>query len=142
MPAPAPKSTVDIDPDKLKAIRDGMWQVVNGGGDGTGTTAKIAGRDVSGKTGSSQVISLEKHAAVTSKQIRELRDNGWFVFFAPRDKPTIAGVVFLEHGIHGGNAARVTHHILDTYFAKLDGRPLPPPPTPDTMKFDSTDADR
>jgi penicillin-binding protein 2 len=142
VPAPAPQSTVEIDPDMLNAIKDGMWQVVNGGGEATGTFAKIAGRDVSGKTGSSQVISLEKHAAVTSKQIRELRDNGWFVFFAPRDKPTIAGVVFLEHGIHGGNAARVTHHILDTYFAKLDGRPLPPPPTPETMKFDYSAADR
>ena len=41
----------------------------------------------------------------------------------------IAGVVFLEHGIHGGNAAPVAHHILDTFFAKKDGRPLPPPPT-------------
>jgi penicillin-binding protein 2 len=142
VPAPAPKSTVEINPDNLNAIRDGMWQVVNGGGEATGPTARIAGRDVAGKTGSSQVISLEKHAAVTSKQIRELRDNGWFVFFAPRDKPTIAGVVFLEHGIHGGNAARVTHHILDTYFAKLDGRPLPPPPTPETMKFDYSAADR
>ena len=142
VPAPAPKSTADIDLEKLDVIRDGMWQVVNGSGEATGTAAKIAGRDVAGKTGSSQVISLEKHAAVTAKQIRELRDNGWFVFFAPRDKPTIAGVVFLEHGIHGGNAARVTHHILDTYFAKLDGRPLPPTPTPDTMKFDFKDADR
>ena len=32
---------------------------------------------------------------------KDLRDNGWFVFFAPRDNPEIAGVVFLEHGIHG-----------------------------------------
>ncbi len=60
---------------------------------------------------------------------KDLRDNGWFVFFAPRDHPTIAGVVFAEHGIHGGNAARITHHILDTFFAKQEGRPLPPPPT-------------
>ncbi len=140
-PAPAPKSTVEIDPEKLRAIREGLWAVVNTE-HGTGITAQIAGRDVVGKTGSAQVVSLEKHAAVTSKQIRNLRDHGWFVFFAPRDKPTIAGVVFLEHGVHGGNAARLTHHILDTYFAKLDGRPLPPPPTPATMKFDFKDADR
>ena len=54
------------------------------------------------------------------------------MFFAPRDNPTIAGVVLLEHGIHGGNAALVAHHILDTFFAKIDGVPLPPPPTPET----------
>jgi penicillin-binding protein 2 len=137
--APAPQSTVDIDPDKLQAIRDGLWMVVNTPS-GTGITARIAGRDVSGKTGSSQVVGLQTHAA--AKTNRNLRDHGWFVFFAPREKPTIAGVVLLEHGIHGGNAARLAHHILDTYFAKLDGRPLPPPPTPETMKFDFNNADR
>jgi hypothetical protein len=61
------------------------------------------------------------------------------VFFAPRDNPEIAGVVFLEHGIHGPNAASVAHHILDTFFAKKDGRPLPPPPTPELMRFDFAD---
>ena len=139
VPAPAPQATADIDPDKLDAIRDGMWRVVNDPR-GTGVTAKIAGRDVSGKTGSSQVVGLQTHAA--DKTNKNLRDNGWFVFYAPRENPTIAGVVFLEHGIHGGNAARVAHHILDTYFAKMDGRPVPPSPTPDTMKFDFSDADR
>ena len=50
------------------------------------------------------------------------------MFFAPRDKPEIAGVVFLEHGVHGSNAALVAHHMLDTFFAKKEGRPLPPKP--------------
>jgi hypothetical protein len=50
------------------------------------------------------------------------------VFFAPKDGAQIAGVVFLEHGVHGGNAAMVVHHILDTFFAKKDGKPLPPKP--------------
>jgi hypothetical protein len=36
----------------------------------------------------------------------------------------------------------VTHHILDTFFAKADGRPLPPPPTTADMKWDFSDADR
>ena len=40
----------------------------------------------------------------------------------------LAGVVFLEHGIHGPNAASVAHHILDTFFAKKEGRPLPQVP--------------
>jgi len=139
VPAPAPQSTADIDPDKLEAIRDGMWRVVNDPR-GTGVTARVAGRDVSGKTGSSQVVGLQTHAA--DKTNKSLRDNGWFVFYAPREQPTIAGVVFLEHGIHGGNSARLAHHILETYFAKVDGRPVPPSPTPDTMKFDFSDADR
>jgi penicillin-binding protein 2 len=126
-PVPAPQSKVTIDPEKLQAIKDGMWMAVNEPG-GTGGAAKIPGHDVSGKTGTAQVISNQGKAAA-GKTERDLRDNGWFVFFAPRDNPQIAGVVFLEHGVHGGNAALVVHHILDTFFAKKDGKPLPPKPT-------------
>ena len=44
--------------------------------------------------------------------------------------------------LHGGNAARVAHHILETFFAKEDHRPLPPSPTSDDMHWDFRDADR
>ncbi len=125
VPPPAPKSRSPIDPDKLQAIRDGLFLVVNGAG--TGHNAQLKGYDVSGKTGTAQVISNQgkERAGKTDK---DLRDNGWFVFFAPRDKPEIAGVVFLEHGVHGSNAALIAHHLMDTFFAKKEGRPLPPKP--------------
>ncbi len=125
VPPPPPQSKIDVGPDKLQAIRDGLWMVVNGGG--TGGRARLEGYDVSGKTGSAQVISNQGRIAA-GRTTKDLRDNAWFVFFAPRDKPEIAGVVFLEHGIHGGNAAAVTHHILETFFAKKEGRPLPEVP--------------
>jgi penicillin-binding protein 2 len=124
---PAPQSTTEFDQDKLRAVRDGMWMAVNEPG-GTGGNARIAGHDVAGKTGTAQVISNQGKAAA-GKTEKDLRDHGWFVFFAPRDNPQIAGVVLLEHGVHGGNAAMLVHHILDTFFAKKDGRPLPPKPT-------------
>jgi penicillin-binding protein 2 len=132
VPAPPPQSKIDIDPAKLQAIRDGLWMVVNQAG--TGHAAQLIGpdkkpiHDVSGKTGTAQVISNQGRSAAGKTTTKNLRDNGWFVFFAPRDSPQIAGVVFLEHGVHGGNAALVAHHILDTFFAKQDGRPLPPKP--------------
>jgi len=135
-PAPKPQSQVQLDPEKLQAIRDGMWMVVNAAG--TGGRARVPMMDVAGKTGSAQVISNAGRVAA-ARSGKDLRDNGWFVFFAPRDKPEVAGVVFLEHGIHGANAARVAHHILDTFFAKKAGRPLPPPPTPADMQFDFSD---
>jgi penicillin-binding protein 2 len=125
VPAPEPRSRAPLDPVKLQAIRDGLWMVVNQAG--TGHNAILKGYDVSGKTGTAQVISNQgkERAGKTDK---DLRDNGWFVFFAPRDNPQIAGVVFLEHGVHGSNAALVAHQVLDTFFAKKEGRPLPPKP--------------
>ena len=125
VPQPPAQPSVRLDPDKLQAIRDGLWMVVNQAG--TGHNARLADYDVSGKTGTAQVISNQGKAAA-GKTSKDLRDNGWFVFFAPRDKPEIAGVVFLEHGVHGSNAALIAHHILDTFFAKKEGRELPPKP--------------
>jgi penicillin-binding protein 2 len=124
VPAPTPRSTVPLKPETIQAIRDGLWLVVNGSG--TGSRARISGRDVSGKTGTAQVISLEGRQSAKGKTDKDLRDNGWFVFFAPRDNPQIAGVVFVEHGGHGGiTAAPIAKHLLDTFFAKQDGKPLP-----------------
>jgi penicillin-binding protein 2 len=130
VPPPTPRSAVPLKPETIQAIRDGLWLVVNGSG--TGSRARIAGRDVSGKTGTAQVISLEGRNSAKGRTDKDLRDNGWFVFFAPRDNPRIAGVVFVEHGGHGGvTAAPIAKHVLETFFAKQDGEPLPPlPPLP------------
>ena len=78
------------------------------------------GRDVSGKTGTAQVISIQGKARAGATE-KDLRDHGWFVFFAPRDNPEIAGVMFAEHAEHGYLAAPIAQHIIETYFAKKDG---------------------
>ena len=124
VPPPAPHSVVQLKPETIQAIRDGLWRVVNVAG--TGSNARLNGYDVSGKTGTAQVISLEGGKAAKGKSEKDLRDNGWFVFFAPRDNPQISGVVFVEHGGHGGTtAAPIAKHVLETFFAKREGRPLP-----------------
>jgi penicillin-binding protein 2 len=135
VPAPEPQSKVQLHPERLQAIRDGLWMVVNAAG--TGRRASIKDHDVAGKTGTAQVISNEGRAA--ARTTKDLRDNGWFVFFAPRDNPQIAGVIFLEHGMHGPNAAGVAHHVIDTFFAKREGRALPPPPNRDDLHLDFSD---
>ena len=127
VPRPAPVSVTALKPSTIATLHDGLWMVVNG--QGTGARAKIAGYDVAGKTGTAQVISIQgkERARQTDK---DLRDHGWFVFFAPRDNPQIAGVVFAEHAEHGYLAAPIARHVIDTYFAKLEGRPLPAYPAP------------
>jgi penicillin-binding protein 2 len=126
-PTPSPRATLSIPRDSLEAVRDGLWRVVNGAG--TGGRARVPGRDVAGKTGTSQVVSLQNRSLAAGKI--DVRDNGWFVFFAPRDNPEIAGVVFVEHGLHGSSAAPIARHVIETFFAKKEGQPLPsltPPP--------------
>jgi penicillin-binding protein 2 len=124
VPPPAPKSVFPFRPEVLAPVRDGLWMAVNAAG--TATSARIAGHDVVGKTGTAQVVSLQN-----KRDTFEHRDHSWFVFYAPKDHPQIAGVIFVEHGEWGATAATpIARHVLETFFAKQEGKPLPPPPAP------------
>ena len=106
----------------IQAIHDGLWLAVNGAG--TAVRARIEGRDVAGKTGTAQVISLQGRERARGSD-KDLRDHGWFVFMVPRDNPELAGVVFAEHSEHGYLAAPIAKHVIETYYAEKEGRPLP-----------------
>ena len=127
-PPPSPFTPFLMKPETVAAVRDGLWLAVNGAG--TAGRGRIAGRDVSGKTGTAQVISLQGRDRARGKTDQDLRDHGWFVFMAPKDNPELAGVVFSEHGEHGYFSATVAKHVIETYFAQRDGLPMPPLPLP------------
>jgi penicillin-binding protein 2 len=120
---PAAPETHRFRPETLAVLHDGLWMVVNA--QGTGARGRIAGRDVAGKTGTAQVISLQGGRQAAGRTDKDLRDHGWFVFFAPRDNPEIAGVVLAEHSEHGYLAAPIARHVMETYFAKKDRQALP-----------------
>lgn len=128
-PPPPPGFDTRMKDSTVKALHDGLWMAVNGAG--TSGRARIDGRDVSGKTGTAQVISLTGAKAARGKM--DVRDHGWFVFFAPRDNPEIAGAIFAEHAEHGYYGASIAKYAIETYFAKKEGRPLPTLVTPVTV---------
>ena len=106
----------EVGAETLDIIAKALWGVVNAGG--TGTKAAVPGFDVAGKTGTAQVVALDKHATGGDTE-----DNAWFVGFAPARSPEIVVGVFVEHGGHGGEAsAPVAHAIFDTFYRKKTGQ--------------------
>jgi penicillin-binding protein 2 len=95
--------------------------------DGTGTSARIPGIDVCGKTGSAQRIS-NKLAKANKALYNELKDNAWFVGFAPCDHPEIVVAALWESAEHGTLAAPMVRDVLKAYFDKKlrQGQAKPP----------------
>jgi penicillin-binding protein 2 len=106
---------VEFKPENLAQVVNGMFGVVNEGG--TGRLAQVAGIEVCGKTGTSQLGSNELLKGTRLGQ--ELKDNAWFVGFAPRQNPEIVVVAMVEGGLHGATAAApVARDLIKTYFEK------------------------
>ena len=87
---PFPTRTIQIKPELWALVREGMRRAVMDPG-GTGGSARIAGVEVAGKTGTAQNPHCKDHA--------------WFVGFAPYDHPRIAICVLIENAGFGGTAA-------------------------------------
>ncbi len=103
-----------LNPDNVKRVVYGMYGVVNEGG--TGVRAKIPGIDVCGKTGSAQIASAEYEATH-----KDVKDNAWFVGYAPCYKPEIIVAVLWENvGIHGQFAAPTARDVMKAYFDKKE----------------------
>jgi penicillin-binding protein 2 len=104
-----------LSPGALKAVRDGLWQVVNDQG-GTGGNARVEGLNIAGKTGSVQVIAYSGWIKATSLPFK-FRDHAWFASFAPADNPQMVAVVFVEHGGAGGaDAAPLAKMLYESAF--------------------------
>jgi penicillin-binding protein 2 len=108
---------VAISEPTVEKITDAMYGVVNESG-GTGGQLKLAGIELSGKSGTAQVIGYDTRARVG--KTKQLEDNAWFVGYAPRRNPEIVvSVLVQESGKHGGEAAGpVARDIIKAYYDK------------------------
>ena len=113
---PEKKAVLPVSRENVQLLKRALWGVVNEPG-GTGGQARVAGRDVCGKTGTAQVIGMAE-GDDGSAYPYEYRDHALFVSFAPRDNPEIVVAVVAEHSGHGGSAAApVARKVLEAYFA-------------------------
>jgi penicillin-binding protein 2 len=109
--------TFPLNADTVAAVKSGMWAVVNEGG-GTGGAARCPGIEISGKTGTAQVVSqtLEK-----SGNSSEYKSTAWFVGYAPSDKPEIVVAALVQRGEHSAVAVPIVREVIKAYFDKKLG---------------------
>jgi penicillin-binding protein 2 len=101
----------------IEKVTDAMYGVVNEPG-GTGGKLRLTGIELSGKSGTAQVIGYDKMNLV--KKGSQFADNAWFVGYAPKRDPEICVAVLVqESGQHGGEAAGpVVRDIVKAYYDK------------------------
>jgi penicillin-binding protein 2 len=105
-------STLDVKPSDLKAVQEGMRQVV---AQGTATLAQVPGYQLAGKTGTAQAW-----IKVNGETRRDLKC--WFYCYGPFEAPRYVTCVVVEGGVWGGTTtAPVAQEIMSRLFAMDKG---------------------
>jgi penicillin-binding protein 2 len=115
IPAGTAYSTLDMRPADLKAVQQGMYEVVEEDG-GTGfATAKIPGVHMAGKTGTAQ-----HYRYVNGVKTQDLTT--WFYCYGPFEKPEYVTCVMVEGGTWGSTAAApIASEVMKRLFAMDKG---------------------
>lgn len=115
--------------DTVQQVTDGMWGVVNEPDGTTSGQVKLQNVDFSGKTGTAQTEGFELQAKLGKK----LKENGWFVGYAPRRNPDIVVAALVQSGGWGStSAAPIVRDVVKAYYDKKNGH-LPQPSTADNL---------
>ncbi len=97
---PQRKQIFTLNTQQDSIVLEGLKAVLEAGG--TAGASAIQGLTLAGKTGTAQNTGGADH--------------GWFVGFAPADKPKIVVAVLLEFGLHGSRAAHIASAIIGHYL--------------------------
>jgi penicillin-binding protein 2 len=110
---PVMNTNVKLKKEVINTVKEGMKGVVNEPS-GTAYGSRIQNINMSGKTGTAQVASLEKG--------KHLGDHAWFIAFAPAEAPSISICVLVEHGGHGSSVSAPIAKIIteNIYKTKVE----------------------
>jgi penicillin-binding protein 2 len=120
VPDPPKSVEVGISKDVLDWVSRALTAVVQEPR-GTGGRARVPGVLVAGKTGTTQVVSLDIVKDMEDDEIPlRYRDHAVFAAYAPADAAEIAVAVIVEHAGAGGGtvAAPIAQKVLARYFEK------------------------
>jgi penicillin-binding protein 2 len=106
-----------ISDEAVEKTTDGLYGVVNEAG-GTAYHLRLANIDLSGKSGTAQLMSYDAANRLGTKKM-----DGWFVGFAPRKNPDIVVAAIVQDTMeHGGEAAGpVVRDIVKAFYDKKNG---------------------
>jgi penicillin-binding protein 2 len=111
---------IKVSPSTFKTVKEALRRVVHGER-GTAKFLKTPGFEIAGKTGTSQVMGFsaaEIYAKCENQPIHK-RHHGWFVAWAPADKPEITVAALAEHSCHGSTGAGpLVRDTMKAYFEK------------------------
>lgn len=111
---------VQIEMKNFEVVKESMRRVANGER-GTARFWKIPGVEMAGKTGTAQVMGFSADKIYSNCMTAPIhtRHHGWYVAYAPADKPEITVAVLAEHSCHGNTgAAPIVRDIIQAYFQK------------------------
>jgi len=117
---PKSRDRLDVKEENLELIRKALTGVVNEP-HGTGSRSRVKGLTVAGKTGTAQVVGLEKEKEYENgdELPPEFLDHAWFVAIAPVENPALAIAILIENGGHGGSAAApIAKQLIQSYLGK------------------------
>jgi penicillin-binding protein 2 len=112
---PASSATLDL-------VWEGLFNVVQGTA-GTARGIRMKGVNISGKTGTAQVVAMKSDEEEEDAEVlHRHKDHAWFVGYAPSESPKIAVSVIVEHGEHGSStAAPIVKEMIKTFLVKTGG---------------------
>ncbi len=99
MTASGNNASLGLNPDQLATLRRAMIAVVE---EGTARGSRLANITIAGKTGTAQ----NPHGL----------DHGWFIGFAPADKPEIVVGAIIEFSQHGTAVAPLVSRMIAHYL--------------------------